>query len=172
MTMIYIGSQLLLTVPLLYHQHQPNQSPYRIPGKSILSQMISIPPPPPPPHTHTHTHTHTHPAVPHWKHHILFLISNPDLSNSCQIISNNCDNSMSYLPHSISSANISIRIVTPISISQHTLYHYLFRLPDINHKQEGRQNATLPQPITPTYSTALNPTQSKTPLILIIRPLN
>ena len=102
--------------------------PYRIPGKSILSQMISTTPTPTP--------TPTHPACPHWKHHILFLISNPDLSNSCQIISNNWDNSMSYLPHR-SSAKISIRIVTPITISQHTLYHSLFRLPDINHNQEG-----------------------------------
>ena len=103
--------------------------PYRIPGKSILSQMISTTPTPTP--------TPTNPAFPHWKHHIIFLISNPDLSNSCQIISNNCDNSMSYLPHSISSAKISVRIVTPISISQHTLYHSLFRLPDINHNREG-----------------------------------
>ena len=103
--------------------------PYRIPGKSILSQLISTTPTPTP--------TPTHPAFPHWKHHILFLISNPDLCNSCQIISNKCNNSMSYLPHSISSAKISVRIVTPISISQHTLYHCLFRPPDINHNQEG-----------------------------------
>ena len=80
---------------------------------------------------------------------------------------------MSYLPHSsISSAKISIRIVNPISISQHTLYHSLFCLPDINHKQEGGQNTTLPQPIIPIHSPALNPTQLKTHLILIIQPLN
>ena len=124
MAMIYMGSQLLLTVPLLYRQHQPPPSHIGYPVNQSSPRWF----PPPPP---------THPAFPHWKHHILFLISNPNLSNYCQIISNNCDNSMSYLPHSISSAKISVRIVTPISISQHTLYHSLFGLPDINHNQEG-----------------------------------
>ena len=75
---------------------------------------------------------------------------------------------MSYLPHStISSAKISVKIVIPISVSQHTLYHSLFRLPDINHKQEGRKMFINPptakptHPLLGTYSSSLTTLNNK-----------